>query len=299
MFYGVNQSREEDPWASVDAFEDYIGRYTEAGMQELILQPPAPDRLHIVERIATDVLQGLRVTRADGEAKAHANPLVRYPFTYPGGRHHWRECLMFLSLAVRLAATFALGLAMLAGRGAAAQPQASPPISTPTTDNDMIYTAEDGWSVRINFDFWVEDETEFDANKVSLWAPNVGTLSISSVDQTFVLPRGMNGEALTFTDTRECLPWLNESFPELQVATNDAGSPLISESATDTWAIYISGVDDQTVLFTECRVLEPGQSYVWIFGSTPTPAAFNVMLPEISDLSNSLEIPGAAATPDA
>jgi F420-dependent oxidoreductase-like protein len=62
MFYGVNQSREEDPWASVDAFEDYIGRYTEAGMQEFILQPPASERLPMVERIATDVLPKLRVT---------------------------------------------------------------------------------------------------------------------------------------------------------------------------------------------------------------------------------------------
>ncbi len=60
MFYGVNQSREEDPWASTDAFEDYIGRYAEAGMREFVLQPPAPDRFAIVERIATDILPRLR-----------------------------------------------------------------------------------------------------------------------------------------------------------------------------------------------------------------------------------------------
>ena len=60
MFYGVNQSREENPWASVDAFEDYIGRYAEAGMQEFILQPPPPDRLAMVETVASDILPKLR-----------------------------------------------------------------------------------------------------------------------------------------------------------------------------------------------------------------------------------------------
>lgn len=62
MFYGVNQSREEDPWASTDAFEDYIGRYAAAGMREFILQPPPPDRFAIVERVATDILPRLRTT---------------------------------------------------------------------------------------------------------------------------------------------------------------------------------------------------------------------------------------------
>ena len=61
MFYGVNQARDDHPWASVDAFEDYIGRYTEAGMQEFILQPPTLDQLHMVERIATEVLPKLRM----------------------------------------------------------------------------------------------------------------------------------------------------------------------------------------------------------------------------------------------
>ena len=61
MFYGVNQSREENPWASIDAFEDYVGRYTEAGMREFILQPPLPEQFGIVERIATDILPRLRL----------------------------------------------------------------------------------------------------------------------------------------------------------------------------------------------------------------------------------------------
>jgi alkanesulfonate monooxygenase SsuD/methylene tetrahydromethanopterin reductase-like flavin-dependent oxidoreductase (luciferase family) len=60
MFYGVNQSVEEDPWASLDAFEDYIGRYAEAGMQEFILQPPKSGDLAMVERVASDILPRLR-----------------------------------------------------------------------------------------------------------------------------------------------------------------------------------------------------------------------------------------------
>jgi F420-dependent oxidoreductase-like protein len=60
MFYGVNQSPEDDPWASTDAFEDYIGRYAEAGMQEFILQPPKPERFDMVERIASDLLPKYR-----------------------------------------------------------------------------------------------------------------------------------------------------------------------------------------------------------------------------------------------
>jgi F420-dependent oxidoreductase-like protein len=60
MFYGVNQSPEDDPWSSTDAFEDYIGRYAEAGMQEFILQPPKPERFDMVERITTNLLPKYR-----------------------------------------------------------------------------------------------------------------------------------------------------------------------------------------------------------------------------------------------
>jgi len=60
MFYGVRQSPEEDPWESVDAFTDYIGRYSEAGMREFLLQPPPRERFGMVERIASDILPALR-----------------------------------------------------------------------------------------------------------------------------------------------------------------------------------------------------------------------------------------------
>ena len=76
MFYGVNQSPEEDPWASPDAFADYIGRYTEAGMQEFILQPPTPDRFGMVERVAADILPGLRMAPPDPQA-GHGLPKMQ------------------------------------------------------------------------------------------------------------------------------------------------------------------------------------------------------------------------------
>jgi alkanesulfonate monooxygenase SsuD/methylene tetrahydromethanopterin reductase-like flavin-dependent oxidoreductase (luciferase family) len=60
MFYGVNQSKEEKPWSSIDAFEDYIGRYREAGMHEFILQPPTPEQFSVVETVASDILPKLR-----------------------------------------------------------------------------------------------------------------------------------------------------------------------------------------------------------------------------------------------
>jgi alkanesulfonate monooxygenase SsuD/methylene tetrahydromethanopterin reductase-like flavin-dependent oxidoreductase (luciferase family) len=60
MLYVVAQMRDERPWDSTDAFEDYVGRYSEAGVHEFIFQPPPPDRLDIVERVATDVLPKLR-----------------------------------------------------------------------------------------------------------------------------------------------------------------------------------------------------------------------------------------------
>ena len=60
MLYVVAQMRDEQPWDSTDAFEDYVGRFSEAGVREFIFQPPPVDRLDIVERVATDVLPKLR-----------------------------------------------------------------------------------------------------------------------------------------------------------------------------------------------------------------------------------------------
>jgi alkanesulfonate monooxygenase SsuD/methylene tetrahydromethanopterin reductase-like flavin-dependent oxidoreductase (luciferase family) len=60
MLYVVAQMPDEHPWDSTDAFEDFVGRFTEAGVREFIFQPPPPDRLDMVERVATEVLPRLR-----------------------------------------------------------------------------------------------------------------------------------------------------------------------------------------------------------------------------------------------
>ncbi len=60
LLYVVAQMPDEQPWDSVDAFEDFVGRFGEAGVQEFIFQPPPPERFAIVERVATDSIPALR-----------------------------------------------------------------------------------------------------------------------------------------------------------------------------------------------------------------------------------------------
>ena len=49
-----------DPWSSVDAFDDVVGRYGEVGIEEFILDQPAPAQLAAAEKIAADALPRLR-----------------------------------------------------------------------------------------------------------------------------------------------------------------------------------------------------------------------------------------------
>jgi alkanesulfonate monooxygenase SsuD/methylene tetrahydromethanopterin reductase-like flavin-dependent oxidoreductase (luciferase family) len=46
----------EKPWDSIEAFRDYLGRYQEAGFDECLFQPPAPEQWAVLEQIAADVL---------------------------------------------------------------------------------------------------------------------------------------------------------------------------------------------------------------------------------------------------
>lgn len=62
MLYVVAQMPEEQPWDSTDAFADFVGRFSGAGVQEFIFQPPPPDRLAIVEQVAQDILPGFRAS---------------------------------------------------------------------------------------------------------------------------------------------------------------------------------------------------------------------------------------------
>lgn len=45
-----------DPWSSLDAFEEVVGRYTEAGVNEFILDQPRSDQFGVAELIASEVL---------------------------------------------------------------------------------------------------------------------------------------------------------------------------------------------------------------------------------------------------
>ena len=60
LLYVVAQMPEEQPWDSVEAFRDFIGRFSDAGMADFILQPPPPERFDIVERVAHEVIPELR-----------------------------------------------------------------------------------------------------------------------------------------------------------------------------------------------------------------------------------------------
>jgi F420-dependent oxidoreductase-like protein len=58
--YGWASVMPEDPWASVDAFEDVVGRYNEAGINEFIIDQPPTEQFDVLERVATDVIPRLR-----------------------------------------------------------------------------------------------------------------------------------------------------------------------------------------------------------------------------------------------
>ena len=60
LLYVIAQMTDENPWASVDAFEDFVGRFSEAGIEEFIFQPPDPYRDDIIETVAHAVIPRLR-----------------------------------------------------------------------------------------------------------------------------------------------------------------------------------------------------------------------------------------------
>lgn len=58
LYYSI--AREADPWASVDAFQEVVGRYREIGIDEFILDHPKDEQLGVLEKVAADVLPKLR-----------------------------------------------------------------------------------------------------------------------------------------------------------------------------------------------------------------------------------------------
>jgi alkanesulfonate monooxygenase SsuD/methylene tetrahydromethanopterin reductase-like flavin-dependent oxidoreductase (luciferase family) len=58
--YGWAAVMSADPWASVDAFEQVVGEYREAGINELIIDQPPKSQFDVLERVAADVLPRLQ-----------------------------------------------------------------------------------------------------------------------------------------------------------------------------------------------------------------------------------------------
>ncbi len=58
--YGWAAMMPADPWESVAAFEDMVGRYGEAGVNEFLIDQPRLDQQAVLERVAADLLPRLR-----------------------------------------------------------------------------------------------------------------------------------------------------------------------------------------------------------------------------------------------
>jgi alkanesulfonate monooxygenase SsuD/methylene tetrahydromethanopterin reductase-like flavin-dependent oxidoreductase (luciferase family) len=58
--YGWASVMSADPWASVDAFEQVVGEYRDAGVNEFIIDQPPPEQLGVMERVAVEVVPRLR-----------------------------------------------------------------------------------------------------------------------------------------------------------------------------------------------------------------------------------------------
>lgn len=64
--YGWASRLTSDPWASVQAFQDVVGRYREAGVNEFIIDQPRPEQLDVLERVAQEVIPVLRAEATVG-----------------------------------------------------------------------------------------------------------------------------------------------------------------------------------------------------------------------------------------
>jgi F420-dependent oxidoreductase-like protein len=58
--YGWAALMPTDPWASVDAFLEMVGRYAEAGVEEFLIDQPRQEQHATLERVAAEVLPALR-----------------------------------------------------------------------------------------------------------------------------------------------------------------------------------------------------------------------------------------------
>jgi F420-dependent oxidoreductase-like protein len=52
----------DDPWSSIDAFHDVVGRYREAGINEFIIDQPRADQMGVLERAAVEAIPALQLS---------------------------------------------------------------------------------------------------------------------------------------------------------------------------------------------------------------------------------------------
>jgi F420-dependent oxidoreductase-like protein len=55
--YGWATMMPTDPWASQSAFDDMVGRYSEAGVNEFLIDQPRTEQFAVLERVAADLLR--------------------------------------------------------------------------------------------------------------------------------------------------------------------------------------------------------------------------------------------------
>jgi F420-dependent oxidoreductase-like protein len=53
--YGWAAMMPHDPWQSLDAFQDMVGRYAEAGVNEFLIDQPRPEQQAVLERVAAEI----------------------------------------------------------------------------------------------------------------------------------------------------------------------------------------------------------------------------------------------------
>jgi alkanesulfonate monooxygenase SsuD/methylene tetrahydromethanopterin reductase-like flavin-dependent oxidoreductase (luciferase family) len=73
--YGWAQNADTDPWQSLDAFEDVVGRYLEAGMNEFILDQPRDEQIGVMEKAASGAIPRLRGVGAPDRVRTSDLPV--------------------------------------------------------------------------------------------------------------------------------------------------------------------------------------------------------------------------------
>jgi F420-dependent oxidoreductase-like protein len=58
--YGWAAMMPSDPWQSLDAFREMVGRYAESGVNEFLIDQPRPEQQAVLERVAQEVLPSMR-----------------------------------------------------------------------------------------------------------------------------------------------------------------------------------------------------------------------------------------------